>query len=64
VNADHPSYFGGYINENFAAIRVALGFADDEPWHLSHNGFTSEFMYDDLPSRYFSELDRYRHGAD
>jgi adenine deaminase len=63
VNSDDPSYFGGYVNENFAAIQEALGFSDDELWQLARNGFTSAFMSDDVRSRYLGELDRYRPGA-
>ena len=43
VNSDDPSYFGGYINENYAAIQAALGFTDDELWQLARNGFTSAY---------------------
>jgi len=35
VNSDDPSYFGGYINANFAVIQAALGFTDDELWQLA-----------------------------
>jgi adenosine deaminase len=31
VNSDDPPYFGGYVNENFAAIQEAPGFSGDEP---------------------------------
>jgi adenosine deaminase len=38
INSDDPPYFGGYINENFAAIQEALGFSDDELWQLARIG--------------------------
>ena len=60
VNSDDPSYFGGYINENFAAIQEALGFSDDELWRLARNGFTSAFLSDDLRTRYLAELEQHR----
>jgi adenine deaminase len=60
VNSDDPSYFGGYINENFAAIQAALGFTDDELWQLARNGFTSAYLSHDLRSRYLAELDHCR----
>ena len=60
VNSDDPPYFGGYINQNFAAIQAALGFSDDELWQLARNGFTSAFLSDDLRSKYLAELDRHR----
>lgn len=60
VNSDDPSYFGGYINENFAAIQQALGFSDDELWQLARNGFTSAFISEDLRNRYMTDLDQHR----
>ena len=60
VNSDDPPYFGGYINENFAAIQAALGFTDDELWQLARNGFTSAYLSHDLRSRYLAELDHCR----
>jgi adenosine deaminase len=60
VNSDDPFYFGGYINENFAAIAEALGFSDDDLWRLARNGFTSAFLSDDLRNRYLAELDARR----
>jgi adenosine deaminase len=56
----HPSYFGGYINENFAAVQEALDFSDDELWQLARNRFTSAFLSDDLRRRYLAELDEHR----
>jgi adenine deaminase len=60
VNSDDPPYFGGYINDNFAAIQAALGFTDAELWQLARNGFTSAYLSDDLRNKYLAELDRYR----
>ena len=54
VNSDDPSYFGGYMNENFAAIQQALGFSDAELWQLARNGFSNAFV---------AEADRTRHLA-
>jgi adenine deaminase len=60
VNSDDPSYFGGYINRNYAAIQVALGLSDDDLWQMARNSFTSAFMSDDQRGRYLAELDRCR----
>jgi adenosine deaminase len=60
VNSDDPPYFGGYINDNFAAIQAALGFTDTELWQLARNGFTSSYLSDDLRNKYLAELDRHR----
>lgn len=57
VNSDDPAYFGGYVNENFAAIQQALGFSDAELWQLARNGFMSAFCTTADRTRHLSELD-------
>jgi adenosine deaminase len=57
VNSDDPFYFGGYINENFAAIQEALGFSDNELWQLACKGFTSASLSDDLRNCGLAELE-------
>ena len=44
VNSDDPAYFGGYVNENYAAIAEALDLADDDLRALARNGFAAAFM--------------------
>jgi adenine deaminase len=60
VNSDDPPYFGGYINENFAAIQHALGMSDGDLWHIARNGFMSAFISEDLRNRYLAEIENYR----
>ena len=60
VNSDDPPYFGGYINQNYAAIQAALGLGDDDLWQMARNSFASAFMSEELRGRYLSELDDYR----
>jgi adenosine deaminase len=43
VNSDDPAYFGGYIAENFAAIRQALDLTADELCQLSRNAIAASF---------------------
>jgi adenine deaminase len=64
VNSDDPPYFGGYINENYAAIQAGLGLGDEDLWQMARNSFTSAFMGQELRSRYLSELDGYRPKVD
>jgi adenosine deaminase len=45
---------------NFAAIRDALGFSNDELCQLARNGFTSAFLSDDPRNRYLAELEACR----
>ena len=60
VNSDDPSYFGGYINENYAAIQNALGFTDAELGQLARNSFTSAFLDEADRTRHLIELDAVR----
>jgi adenosine deaminase len=43
VNSDDPSYFGGYVNENYAAVTTALDLTDAEVTALASNSFTGSF---------------------
>jgi adenosine deaminase len=46
VNSDDPSYFGGYVNENFVAIQQALALTEGEIARLARNSFVASFMPD------------------
>ena len=44
VNSDDPSYFGGYMNDNFIAISEALDLTDSELKQLAINSFEASFI--------------------
>lgn len=44
VNSDDPSYFGGYMNENFTALQTALDLSLDEIKTLGRNGWAGSFL--------------------
>lgn len=46
VNSDDPSYFGGYITDNFLAISEALHLTRHEIETLGRNAFIASFMTD------------------
>ena len=46
VNSDDPSYFGGYMNDNFVAITQALDLSHDELKQLAINSFEASFIDD------------------
>lgn len=46
VNSDDPSYFGGYMNDNFIAIAEALELTTDELKQLAINSFDAAFISD------------------
>ncbi len=55
VNSDDPAYFGGYVLDNFIAVRDALGLASDEIVTLARNSFVASLL-DDAARRHW--LDR------
>ncbi len=46
VNSDDPSYFGGYMNDNFIAITEALDLTENELKQLAINSFEASFISD------------------
>lgn len=43
VNSDDPAYFGGYVEDNFAALRDALDLTDGERDILARNSIRASF---------------------
>jgi adenosine deaminase len=60
VNSDDPPYFGGYVNENYAAIQASLGVPDLDLWRMARNGFASAFITEDLRNKYLAEIDKFK----
>ena len=44
LNSDDPSFFGGYVNDNYVACQAALGLRRDELVALARNSFVASFM--------------------
>lgn len=44
VNSDDPAYFGGYVNDNYRAVRDALGLGDDDLALLARNSIEASFL--------------------
>ncbi len=44
VNSDDPSYLGGYMNDNFAAVIEALDLTRDDVKTLARNSFLGSFL--------------------
>ena len=57
VNSDDPAYFGGYVNENFLAVREALDLGRDEIVLLAANSFRAAFIDEAAKRRYLAELE-------
>lgn len=44
VNSDDPAYFGGYMNENYAAVGAALDLSRSDLEAVARNSFAAAFM--------------------
>jgi adenine deaminase len=58
VNSDDPAYFGGYVAENYRAVREALGFDRAELTTLARNGFAAAFLPEPEKARILAEFDQ------
>ncbi len=56
VNSDDPSYFGGYMNDNFIAITEALDLTKDELKQLAINSFEASFISDDEKKKWSEQI--------
>ncbi|MYW49813.1 adenosine deaminase [Streptomyces sp. SID161] len=64
VNSDDPAYFGGYVGDNFRAVRDTLGLGEDRLRELARNSFLASFLEDDEErrARCLAEVDAYTFG--
>lgn len=56
VNSDDPSYFGGYMNDNFIFTADALDLSKDEIIKLIKNGFEGAYLTPDRKTKLLFEL--------
>jgi len=57
VNSDDPAYFGGYVDDNLAAVRDAFGFDDAAMAALARNSFEASFAPEQDKRRWLAEVD-------
>lgn len=56
VNSDDPAYFGGYVDDNFAALRSDLGLTEDQLKTLARNSFDASFATAEQKSAWKAEI--------
>ncbi|MEC7120451.1 MAG: adenosine deaminase [Pseudomonadota bacterium] len=56
LNADDPSYFGGYLNDNFIACRQALNLNASELIQLVNHSFEAAWLSDTVRATYLAEV--------
>lgn len=59
VNSDDPSFFRGYINDNFIDIQKALNLTRNDIITLAKNSFISAFISDDEKRKGIEMIDDY-----
>ncbi len=59
VNSDDPTYFGGYINENYLAVQRALNLSASDIYRLAENSFKASSMDETAKNDALEKLRRY-----
>ena len=59
VNSDDPAYFGGYVNQNYAACTEALGLTRAQLTTLARNSFEASFASPERKRHYLDRLEAY-----
>jgi adenosine deaminase len=62
VNSDDPAYFGGYVDDNLAAVRDVFGFDDAQLATLARNSFEASFAPGADKQRWRAEVDAWLAG--
>src|SRR5690554_4628260 len=56
INSDDPTYFGGYLNDNYFALADAFPTTRAQALQLAHNSFTSSFISDEEKAAFTQKL--------
>jgi len=59
INSDDPSYFGGYVGDNYVGTADALGLTLDEMLRVARNSFSASFLPDAEKRRHLQAVDAY-----
>ena len=58
VNSDDPAYFGGYVNDNYRAVRDAHGIDDEGIVQLARASFSASFLDADSKRAHLTAVDQ------
>jgi adenosine deaminase len=59
INSDDPAYFGGYVNDNFAAAASARGLGREQLATLARNSFLGSFLSAEEQAPHLARLEAY-----
>ncbi|MGJ7906188.1 adenosine deaminase [Actinopolyspora sp. H202] len=57
INSDDPSYFGGYVGDNFRAIERELGFGETALREFARNSVEASFLRDSRREQLLTEIE-------
>ena len=58
INSDDPSYFGGYLEENFYAAQQALNLSKNDLIQLAKNSFNASFLSVEQKQTYCEQIEQ------
>jgi adenine deaminase len=58
VNSDDPAYFGGYLLDNYLAVKRALGLSHADLAQLARNSITASLLPDARKAELIAEIDQ------
>lgn len=56
VNSDDPAYFGGYVDDNFAQLKSAIGLSEFDFVRMAANSIRSSFASEERKAELLAEL--------
>lgn len=57
INSDDPAYFGGYVLDNYIAVRDALDLSQDEIVTLANNSIVASFLDDAAKEKWLTAIE-------
>ena len=59
INSDDPSYFGGYMNDNYYAVATALNLSQSDIIELAKNSFKGSLLSAESKQQHINNIDNY-----
>jgi len=59
ISSDDPAYFGGYIDDNLAAVQQEFALSPEQMAQLARNSFQAAFLPDAEKRRYITAVDEH-----
>jgi adenosine deaminase len=59
LNSDDPSYFGGYVNDNYSRLAAAVGLTREQVTQMAKNSFEGSFLGEAEKAAYLAEVEAY-----